>query len=97
MRKNWTDQEDHKAHDAREVLRVAHIFDAPWLLSKKRPEHNCINRDFNKSIWESEINSDFVGMSAEHFVKWLRDAVAHGDGRNRRRHRRTATRTLVDR
>ena len=35
--------------------------------------------DFSREV--AEINADFVGMNAEAFFKWLRDAIAHGDGR----------------
>jgi len=63
----------------REELQSASIFDAPWLLSKVRPqlkrgEQNPVD------LADRRINSDFEDMSAEQFVEWLRNALAHGDG-----------------
>ena len=81
VRQNWHDGEDHKAHDAREALRGTNITEDPWLLSKKRPRPMMDYRDGDFPPEVADINADFVGMNAEAFFKWLRDAIAHGDGR----------------
>ena len=81
-RQNWPDKNDHMAHDAREGLRDAKITDAPWLLSRAPPQIELVVRDYELPYGDQQINSDFVGMSAEAFIKWLRDALAHGDGRS---------------
>jgi hypothetical protein len=77
----WFNETDHAARDAREALRLANIFDPPWSLSKVRPRL-ILTRDpepFN--VAGEPVNLDFEGMTAEQFIKWLRDALAHGDGR----------------
>jgi hypothetical protein len=33
---------------------------------------------------DQQINRDFEGMPADVFFKWIRDALAHGDGRTTR-------------
>ncbi len=77
----WFDQADHAAREAREALRVTGICDPPWSLSKARPRFGrAQERDVSDFVPET-INTDFEGMSAEQFLKWLRDALAHGDGR----------------
>jgi hypothetical protein len=68
----WFDRLDHAARNAREALRDIEIFDPPWLLSRSPP----------KVARNTTINSGFDGMNAEQFIKWLRDALAHGDGRS---------------
>ena len=81
-RQNWSNQADHKAHNAREAMRDTNIIEAPWLLSLKRPRLKMDDRDGDFPGENAEINVDFVGMTAEAFFKWLRDAIAHGDGRS---------------
>jgi hypothetical protein len=78
----WFDAADHAAHDAREALRAASIFDAPWSLSKFAPrlERDDVSSPFDRPT--ERVNIDFEEMSAEQFIKWLRDALAHGDGRS---------------
>ena len=77
----WANQADQKAHDVREALRGTKIVDAPWLLSMVLPQIVLVDLDHKPPHGDRQINSDFVGMSAEAFFKWLRDALAHGDGR----------------
>ena len=67
-------EKDHRARDLREKLRDASIFDAPWSLSKQRPFSTMLD----------PINTDFEGMTAEQFIAWLRNAIAHSDGRGRK-------------
>lgn len=62
---------DHSALAARTALGEARIVDPPWSLSRTFPQHHG----------EGEVNGDFVEMPAWEFFKWLRDALAHGDGR----------------
>jgi hypothetical protein len=33
-------------------------------------------------LGDQQINTDFAEMTTEGFFKWLRDALAHGDGRS---------------
>jgi hypothetical protein len=62
---------DNHAAAARAKLGETRIVDPPWSLSRKAPSnHGGV-----------EVNADFDAMSAEAFFKWLRDALAHGDGR----------------
>ena len=70
-RGDWLDPADHRAHDFREALRVMLITEAPWSLAL----------DMVDERGPRQINTDFEGMTAEDFFKWLRDALAHGDGR----------------
>lgn len=80
-RPDWFNQMDHAARDAREALRAASIFDAPWSLSKVRPYLGRIEENNPIALTDEQINTDFEDMTAEQFIKWLRDALAHGDGR----------------
>jgi hypothetical protein len=77
----WFNEADHAARDAREAMRLASIFDPPWSLSKVRPRFIPARERDPFELAEERINSDFEGMTAEQFIKWLRDALAHGDGR----------------
>lgn len=62
---------DNQAAAARAELGKTRIIDAPWSLSREAPaDHGG-----------GKVNGDFEAMSAEAFFKWLRDALAHGDGR----------------
>lgn len=63
--------DDHAAA-ARFQLGQARIIDPPWNLSQAGPvDHGA-----------GVVNDDFVGMSAADFFVWLRNALAHGDGRS---------------
>jgi hypothetical protein len=77
----WFSDADHAARDAREALRTIRIFDPPWSLSKGRPQFQRAEKRNPIDLAGEQINSDFEGMTAEQFIKWLRDALAHGDGR----------------
>ena len=50
------------------------------------------DRDHTPQCEAPDINSDFADMSAEAFFKWLRDALAHGDGRTIRPIHKRSTR-----
>jgi hypothetical protein len=80
-RRDWEDPADHQAHDAREALRGRMILDAPWRLSRVAPRIILVDRAGDSPPQDRAINSDFENMTAESFFKWLRDALAHGDGR----------------
>jgi len=71
------DPTDRSAHDARRELRDQLICGDPWRLSRRTP---IFPAPF--PLPEEDINSDFEAMTAEDFFEWLRNAVAHGDGRN---------------
>lgn len=91
MRGSWEDRADHRAHDAREAMRAALITDAPWRLSLAPPEIVLVDLDGEAPPRDSRINRDFENMTPEAFFKWLRDALAHGDGRTIRPiHKRSA-------
>jgi hypothetical protein len=62
---------DEYALAARKKLGETMIVDAPWSLSRAFPDRQG----------NGEANADFVEMPAWDFFKWLRDALAHGDGR----------------
>ena len=71
---------DRNAHDARLDWRKQSICATPWSLSRTEPRNR--NRRLREITASSvEINADFEGMTAEAFFKWLRNALAHGDGR----------------
>lgn len=80
-RPHWFGDADHAARNAREGLRESRICDEPWLLSRTPPQIAMVDHDHGSRIGAPEINSDFAEMTAEEFFKWLRDALAHGDGR----------------
>lgn len=63
---------DKSALAAREALGETRIGDPPWNLSRTFPDHHG----------EGAVNHDFSDMPAWEFFKWLRDALAHGDGRS---------------
>lgn len=83
-------REDFAAHAARERLRHAIITEEPWSLSTVAPELRLENGEITPG---GVINTDFVGMTAEAFVNWLRHAIAHGDGRNIRPLHKNSRRT----
>ena len=92
-RRNWEDPADHQAHDAREALRGKMILDEPWRLSRVAPTIILIDRAGDSPPQDQAINSDFENMTAESFFKWLRDALAHGDGRTIRPIHKRSVRT----
>jgi hypothetical protein len=71
-------QTDQSAKAVRSALRGASIFEEPWSLSRVRGEHSTIQEP---EVSGSRINVDFEEMTTEQFIKWLRNALAHGDGR----------------
>lgn len=75
------DDADHAANGMRVALGNESIFDPPWSLSKTRPDCATAHQRRIDSQTAAPINGDFEGMTAQQFVKWLRDALAHGDGR----------------
>lgn len=81
QRGEWQDQADHLAHDVREAMRETLITDDPWRLSLVVPQNALTDRAEDHGIRDRQMNADFEGMTAEKFFKWLRDALAHGDGR----------------
>jgi hypothetical protein len=94
----WFNEADHAARDAREALRLASIFDPPWSLSKARPRFGPTREREPFDLAGERINSDFEDLNAEQFIKWLRDALAHGDGRTIRpihKPSRTGTKTYL--
>ena len=74
----WFGGEDHAARDMRERLQNTCICDAPWRLSLTPPQIVMLD---GQQPFLARINSDFAEMSAEAFFRWLRNALAHGDGR----------------
>lgn len=62
---------DDQAAAARGKLGEALIIEEPWNLSRQFPPNHV----------PGEVNADFSTMKAADFFKWLRDALAHGDGR----------------
>ena len=77
----WFGEADHAAREARDALRLTGICDPPWSLSKVRPRFGRAQERDVSDFVHDRVNTDFEDMSAEQFVKWLRDALAHGDGR----------------
>lgn len=64
----------------RDRLNAATIFDDPWLLSREHPAFPKVPANaFQREV--GPINRDFEGKTAAQFLKWLRNALAHGDGR----------------
>ena len=80
-RGQWQNPADHRAHDAREALRERMVTEEPWLLSRSAPPLMLADLE-GPAAHDHRINSDFDKTTAEDFFKWLRDALAHGDGRN---------------
>ena len=81
VRAQLSDQTDHLAHSVREALQDTQITDDPWNLSLVAPKCGLAGSISISSIKERGINSQFERMTAELFFKWLRNALAHGDGR----------------
>lgn len=93
QRGQWQDQADHLAHDVREAMRGKLITDDPWRLSLVVPQIVLVDRAEGREVRERRINADFEQMTAEEFFKWLRDALAHGDGRTIKPIHKLSTRT----
>jgi len=86
---------DHAAQRVLRNLDQQQITDPPWNLSRLPPalEGADILGD------ERDVNADFVGMTVGEFTIWLRNALAHGDGRSicpiHKQSRRTGTEYLA--
>lgn len=74
---DWQLPEDGLAHDARVNLRSTLIVEDPWKLSIQTPALVDVDAHWTGQV----INGDFAEMTAESFFKWVRNALAHGDGR----------------
>lgn len=81
QRGEWEDEADHRAHNVREAMRGTLITEDPWRLSLVAPQIVLVDRADGRENQDRRINADFEAMTAEDFFKWLRDALAHGDGR----------------
>jgi hypothetical protein len=68
----WFNERDHAARKLRDELGDAKIIDGPWSLAQEAPRP--------ASAPES-VNGDFSAMNARDFIEWLRNALAHSDGR----------------
>jgi hypothetical protein len=80
-RPHWFGEADDAARNVRENLRNTRIIDTPWMLSRVPPRNILIERIGNPHLGDQRINTDFAETTAKDFFKWLRDALAHGDGR----------------
>ena len=81
---------DIVSRETRKKLGEELICGPSWHLSRVSPELITVNSRYQSRKQENEINSDFANMTAEQFFKWLRDSIAHGDGRTIRPiHRRS--------
>jgi hypothetical protein len=69
---------DHAARAVRAALQAKSIVEPPWLLSQNPLEAATVNEP---GVRRGRVNADFKDMTAEAFTKWVRDALAHGDGR----------------
>ena len=70
---------DEAARSVRAKLAAGLILEQPWSLSRTLP--NWEETAATPLFPLEPVNLDFDGMTAETFFKWLRDALAHGDGR----------------
>ena len=75
------DPADRAARAVRIAFEADSIFDAPWLLSRNRPQLAGIHQEGGPRPENLRVNADFEDMTAAEFLRWLRDALAHGDGR----------------
>lgn len=92
-RGDWDNPADHLAHDVREAIRGKLITEAPWNLTQVTPRIALVDGDDGLANRRRRINGDFDAMTAEDFFKWLRDALAHGDGRTIRPMHKVSSRT----
>jgi hypothetical protein len=75
------DLADKAAQQVRAKLKATNIFDPPWSLSKIPPRFKSPQANKAFEFARAPINADFAAMTSEDFFKWLRNALAHGDGR----------------
>lgn len=75
----FTDAADQAAHNFRRLLGNEVIPAQPWALPLQEPRFIMVAEQ--DQLAAGPINGDFEGMPVENFVKWLRDAFGHGDGR----------------
>lgn len=75
--RQFADQIDASAHAFRLQLAQEQVTSLPWALSQQA--HKLI--DGHPVPAGAPVNQDFAGMPVATFVKWLRDAIGHGDGR----------------
>jgi hypothetical protein len=80
-RRDWDSPVDHHAHSVREGLRLQKIMEDPWLLSREEPSSATSRGDEGPAFDGERVNADFEEMTVEEFTNWLRNALAHGDGR----------------
>lgn len=76
---NLADAADQAAHTFRQLLGKEVITSQPWSLPLCEPHFALLTKGVKPAA--SPINGDFNNMPVEDFVKWLRDAIGHGDGR----------------
>lgn len=69
---------DQAAQRALQNLQARAICDPPWSLSRQPPVLD--NADILGD--EHDVNANFAGMTVDQFTIWLRNALAHGDGRS---------------
>ncbi len=75
----FADAADQAAHNFRRLLGNEVITAQPWALPLKEPRSIMVAEQDQRAA--GHINGDFEDMPVENFVKWLRDAFGHGDGR----------------
>lgn len=73
------DAADQAAHSFRLLLGQEVISAQPWSLPLHEPQ--IVRAAVDAIPVTKQINGDFKGMPVEDFVKWLRNAIGHGDGR----------------
>ncbi|WP_454747506.1 hypothetical protein [Ciceribacter selenitireducens] len=76
---NSVDAADRAAHSFRQLLGKEVITSQPWSLPLLEPQLDAALTQ--KATAANPINGDFKDMPVEDFIKWLRDAFGHGDGR----------------
>lgn len=92
-RGDWDNPADHLAHDVREAIRGKLITEAPWSLTQVMRRIALVDGDDGTANRQRRVNGDFEAMTAQDFFKWLRDALAHGDGRTIRPMHKVSPRT----
>jgi hypothetical protein len=73
------DAADHAAQSFRQLLGKEVVSAQPWSLPLHEPQLFPAPMDAKPAA--NQINGDFKDMPVEDFVKWLRNAIGHGDGR----------------
>ncbi|MGO6803458.1 hypothetical protein ACCS50_23985 [Rhizobium ruizarguesonis] len=76
---NFADAADQAAHTFRQLLGKEVITSQPWSLPLQEPQFAEVLKQAKPAA--NPINGEFKDMPVEDFVKWLRDAFGHGDGR----------------